>query len=109
MKCDEAIRLIGSAVDGQVNPTVLDTLMAHLEPCQSCRHAAETQVVVKRVLASRPHESIPRDLVRRIATALDAAAVQGARTLIDWSWLLNIFFFIRRKSDRRESKPTSLP
>jgi hypothetical protein len=109
MKCDDAIRLIGSAVEGQVSPTVLDTLMAHLEPCQSCRHAAETQVEVKRVLASRPHESIPRDLVRRIANALDAATVQPARTLIDWSWWLKLISLVRRKSDRRESKPTSLP
>jgi hypothetical protein len=109
MKCDEAIRLIGSAVDGHVSPSVLDTLMAHLEPCQSCRHAAETQVVVKRVLASRPHESLPRDLVKRMAIALDAAAVQPARRLINWSWLFAWLFFSRRKSDRRESKPTSLP
>jgi hypothetical protein len=109
MKCDDAIRLIGSAVDGHVSPSVLDTLMAHLEPCQSCRHAAETQVVVKRVLASRPLESTPRDLVRRMATAIDEAALHHARRLFDWTWMLKYIFFVRRKSDRRESNPTSLP
>jgi len=109
MKCEDAIRLIGSAVDGHVNPSVLDTLMAHLEPCQSCRQAAETQVVVKRVLASRPHESLPRDLIRRMAIAIDAAAVQHARRVFDWAWVLKYFSLVRRKLDRRESKPSSLP
>jgi len=109
MKCDDAIRLIGSAVDGRVSPSVLDTLMAHLEPCRSCRHAAETQMVVKRVLASRPQESLPRDLVKRLALAIDATAVEQAHKLIDWTWVLKCFWFVRRKFDRRESKPTSLP
>lgn len=109
MKCDDAIRLIGSAIDGHVNPTVLETLMAHLEPCHSCRHAAETQMFVKRILASRPPEHLPRDLVSRIALAIDAAAMQPARTMMEWSWWTKIISFLRRKADRRESKPTSLP
>jgi hypothetical protein len=109
MKCDDAIRLIGSAIDGRVSPNVLETLMAHLEPCRSCRQVAETQMIVKRVLASRPHESLSRDLVRRLAMAIDAAAVQHARRLIDWSWVLKWISIIRRKSNRGESKSSSLP
>jgi hypothetical protein len=107
MRCDDAIRLIGSAEDGRVGPRVLEALMAHLEPCQSCRVEAETQVIVKRVLASRPSESTPREVVRRIAAAIDVAAMEPARRLFDWGWLLK--FFTRRKLERRESNPTSLP
>ena len=67
MQCDDAIRLIGSADDGRVGLDMLDTLMTHLEGCASCRREAETQIVVKRVLASRPDESIPTTLARHIA------------------------------------------
>ncbi len=84
MKCDDAIRLIGSADDGRVGLDILDTLMAHLEDCVSCRIEAETQIVVKRVLASRPDEPIPATLGRRIAMQLDVAASRPARAFVEW-------------------------
>ncbi len=84
MKCNDAIRLIGRADDGRVGLDILDALMTHLERCVSCRSEAETQILVKRVLASRQDEPIPVTLARRIAAALDAAAAKPTRALVDW-------------------------
>jgi hypothetical protein len=96
MKCDDAIRLIGKADDGRVGLDILDTLMTHLEHCVSCRSEAETQILVKRVLASRPDESIPVTLARRIAMQLDAAASRPARALV--AWLGQLLARVRVKS-----------
>ena len=96
MKCNDAIRLIGKADDGRVGLDILDTLMIHLEQCVSCRIEAETQILVKRVLASRPDESIPATLARRIAMQLDAAASQPARAFV--GWLGQLLARVRAKS-----------
>jgi hypothetical protein len=84
MNCDDAIRLIGSADDGRVGLQMLDALMVHLEQCAACRREAETQILVKRVLASRPDDAIPVTLARRIACELDAVASKPASALVEW-------------------------
>jgi hypothetical protein len=84
MKCDDAIRLIGSADNGRVGLQILDALMTHLEQCAVCRREAETQILVKRVLASRPDEAIPVTLAQRLACELDAVAAKPASVLVGW-------------------------
>jgi len=84
MRCEDAIQLIGGAAEGRVAPGTLDTLMAHLEACPSCRREAETQVVVKRVLASRPNESVSPELMRKIAARIDAAVKDTSRAVAAW-------------------------
>ena len=104
MRCDDAIRLIGRAEVGQVNPDVLDRLMAHLDQCPPCRVEAETQVMVKRVLASRPDEQVPRELSQRIKSHLDAVAAELDAASVGWRhcvlrWWREKVLSIRRKSD----------
>jgi hypothetical protein len=84
MRCHNAIRLIGSADDGRVGLQMLDALMTHLEQCAPCRQEAETQIVVKRVLASRPDEAIPLTLARRLACELNSVASQPVRPFVAW-------------------------
>ena len=89
MRCAEAIRLIGRAEDGQVGFDVLEALMAHLDTCRPCRFEAETQVVVKRVLASRPDEPVPQELSQKIAASVDAVV---SRTSGGWRKQLDALF-----------------
>jgi hypothetical protein len=84
MRCHNAIQLIGSADDGRVGLQILDALMAHLEQCAACRREAETQVIVKRVLASRPDEAIPVTLARGITCELNSVTSQPARPFLAW-------------------------
>jgi hypothetical protein len=92
MRCAEAIRLIGRAEDGQVGFDVLETLMAHLDACRPCRFEAETQIVVKRVLASRPDEPVSQELSQKIAASLDVVMDRVSRTPGGWRKQLDALF-----------------
>jgi len=84
MTCSDAIRLIGRATEGAVSPNALDALLEHLERCDACRTEAEDQVLVKRVLASRPEEPVPDGLAAAIATRLDDEGPIASGSFINW-------------------------
>ena len=94
MTCDDALALIGRAIEGGVSSSELESLVAHLETCCSCGHEAVTQMRVKQVLGSRPFEPEPPSLARGIAARIDAERMDGVRPScdrqpIDWrSWTL---------------------
>ena len=89
MTCGAAARLIAAAVEGGVAPDLLDELVAHIERCAACRHEAETQMIVKRVLASTPEASLPIGMARRLAVRLDREA--AGRVAIDWrAWTVRL-------------------
>jgi predicted anti-sigma-YlaC factor YlaD len=88
MTCDEAVRSIARAIEGHAAFTELDALVNHLEKCTTCRPEAETQVIVKRVLASRPREALPPGLARRIAARLDTERSRVRRAFNWRKWTL---------------------
>jgi hypothetical protein len=91
MTCDQSIHLIASAIDGRVAPIELETLMAHLGRCLTCRLEAEGQITVKRLLASRPEEPLPDGMALRLATRLDAEGALGVPRGIDWrNWTVRL-------------------
>jgi hypothetical protein len=69
--CSDAVRLIGSAIEGGVSRRPLRALTTHLEQCQSCCAEAMTQILVKRTLAATPDARPPDTLVEKIARRLD--------------------------------------
>ena len=90
MMCDRSTRLISRAIEGHVGPSELDTLMSHLERCALCRVEAETQVTVKRLLASRPDEALPDGLTLRLTARLHDPQ-SGAPRQIDWrTWTVRL-------------------
>lgn len=89
MTCSRAVRLIAAAIDGGVAPHLLDELVAHIERCTACRQEAETQVIVKRVLASTPDASLPIGMARRLSMRLDREAARPAA--VDWrAWTVRL-------------------
>ena len=91
MTCDKSIKLIASAIEGRVAPIDLETLMAHLTQCPACSIEAEAQTTVKRLLAARPEEALPKGLALRLAARLDAEAPLGAPQGIDWrQWTVRL-------------------
>ena len=78
MTCDESLRLIASATEGRVAPGPLNDVVSHLEVCACCCRAAEAQMEVKRVLASRPYESLPDGLALAIGAGLDDVDMNAA-------------------------------
>jgi anti-sigma factor RsiW len=83
MTCSDAVRLIGHAAEGHAAPTALDALLQHLDRCEACRAEAENQVLVKRLLASRPEEPLPGGLAAAISRRLDLEGSRATPT-VDW-------------------------
>jgi hypothetical protein len=91
MSCGAAIRSIARALEGRVAFNELDALVDHLERCAACHAEAETQMVVKRTLASRPHEPLPGGFARRLAARLDAECALLVRRPTDWRrWTIRV-------------------
>ena len=89
MTCGESVSLIAAAVEGGVAPDLLDELVAHIERCAGCRHEAETQMIVKRILTSAPEAPLPIGMARRIAARLDRDA--ATRIALDWrAWTVRL-------------------
>jgi hypothetical protein len=84
MTCQAALHLLASASDGYVPPSWLEPLIDHVGTCAACWSEAETQMMVKQILASRPEEPLPAGLARRIAKRLDREALVARRSMIDW-------------------------
>jgi Putative zinc-finger len=84
MTCEQSLRLLASAIDGQVPPKLLKPLIEHLETCGTCWLDAEWQMKVKRVLASRPAEPLPPGFARRIAERLDREERSARESIVDW-------------------------
>lgn len=83
MTCSDAVRLIAPAAEGHAAPAALDALLQHLDQCESCRTEAENQVLVKRLLASRPEERLPEGLAASIARRLDREGPM-VTPAVDW-------------------------
>ena len=71
MTCSDAVRLIGSAIEGHLSRQPARTLASHLAQCQRCRAEVVTQILVKRALAATPDAVPPDTLVDKIARRLD--------------------------------------
>jgi len=89
MRCRQAVRLIAAAVEGGVAPGLLDELVGHIERCAACHYEAETQMTVKRLLASTPDALLPIGMTRRLAARLDREA--ASPMLVDWrAWTVRV-------------------
>lgn len=71
MTCGDAIRLIGSAIEGRLSRQPARALASHLAECQCCRAEVVTQILVKRALAAMPEALPPDTLFDKIARRLD--------------------------------------
>ena len=84
MTCTEAVRLIAAAVEGGVALQPLDCLVEHIERCPACAGEAETQMLVKRLLAQTPTPRLPPGAEARIGARLDSEAASRGRGAWDW-------------------------
>jgi anti-sigma factor RsiW len=70
LNCEDARSLIGRSVDGTLTPRALDTLRAHLAECPACQEEADTQLLVRQLLATREPEALPPGFDERLAARL---------------------------------------
>lgn len=82
--CDDWDPLIARAVEGGIDADAAARLMAHLADCARCRFEAESQLLVKRVLAERDEEPVPAGFTARLSAALDEEAAAHWIELGNW-------------------------
>jgi hypothetical protein len=83
MTCTHATRLIHLAIDSEIDRDELVLLANHIQGCGLCREEAETQFLVRRVLAARPPDSLPDGLATRLSARLDSQK-SGWLDLVTW-------------------------
>src|SRR5437870_5443396 len=82
LTCDDAIQLIGPAVDEMLTSALAVQLEEHLRQCSRCR-VIETQRRVRAVLSTRPEDALPLGFEARVFARLD---VEGR---LDWLEVIN--------------------
>jgi anti-sigma factor RsiW len=90
LSCEEAEPYIAHAVDGgALDEDRRAALDAHLERCETCRTAFETQRLVAAWLRQRPSDRVSPDFIARLSERLDEAA--GWFGIADWRlWTLRL-------------------
>lgn len=91
LNCTEASRLIARSIDAALDAKGRARLAEHLKLCPSCRAEAETQILVRRVLAARPDERLPSGFAARLSARLDAERASNWLEVADWkTWSIRL-------------------
>lgn len=69
--CEGVIRRIYDFLDGELTPEIRKAVQEHLERCGPCLKAFGFEAELKRVISQCCHEEVPKDLMRRLADALE--------------------------------------
>jgi len=109
MNCEEAIKLVGGYLDGELDAMTSEQIELHLDGCSQCREAYEADRNLARAIRSAPYYKSPVELSRQIQSSLRAevngrarqklsshrralySAKESTRRLVifgpDWSWM----------------------
>jgi hypothetical protein len=83
LTCDDAIQLIGPAVEATLSPALADRLDEHLRHCPRCQ-VIETQRRIRAVLSMRPDDVLPAGFEARMFARLDAERPLGWLEMVNW-------------------------
>ena len=70
-RCQDTPMLILRALEGIPDPTVVDQVRTHLEPCQPCVDALDVEIRFKIAMAQRATDKAPPALQLRITETLE--------------------------------------
>ena len=91
MNCEVARRYLVHVAEQTIGAEELWRVNAHLRDCAGCRREADAQIVVRRVLATRPQEQLPDRFASQLARRLDHEIGRPWLTLLDWrTWSIRL-------------------
>ena len=73
MDCDKAHGRMYRYLDGEIAIWRRWRITRHLDKCQPCAHGYDFEIELREVIATRCRDTVPDDVKRRIAQALEAA------------------------------------
>ena len=83
MDCDKAYVRMYRYLDGEVTVWRRWRITRHLGRCPPCAHGYDFEIELREVIATRCRDTVPDDVKRRIAQAIEQACtehqVSGAR------------------------------
>lgn len=74
MSCEEWLRVLMQVAEDrteEVDPSDRERFSRHLEQCEVCRDALETQRAVRGVVGGRPDATVPHGFATRVVSRLD--------------------------------------
>jgi len=69
--CDEAVQQLYHYLDGELTEERRARISEHLDLCRPCTGAAQFEVELRVVIASRCRDHVPESLIQRVAEAID--------------------------------------
>ena len=85
MTCEDAMRLLAAALDGELQGEVDEAVQRHLERCRSCFSRAEFERRLKAEVGRLRQEDVPPSFEERIRRLLDSFAPSSAADPADGS------------------------
>jgi mycothiol system anti-sigma-R factor len=76
MDCDKAYRRMYRYLDGEITVWVRWRITRHLGKCPPCANGYDFEVELREVIASRCRDTVPDDVKRRIAEAIEKACIE---------------------------------
>ncbi|MEX2255711.1 MAG: mycothiol system anti-sigma-R factor [Acidimicrobiia bacterium] len=73
MDCDKAYRRMYRYLDGEITVVRRWRITRHLDKCPPCAHGYDFEVELREVIATRCRDTVPPELKRRIAEAIESA------------------------------------
>jgi len=72
MKCEEAIKLVGGYLDGELDALTSEQVELHLQDCGKCKEAYDAERDLARAIRSAPYYKSPVELGQQIRASLRA-------------------------------------
>ncbi|HWD54796.1 MAG TPA: mycothiol system anti-sigma-R factor [Acidimicrobiales bacterium] len=69
--CVEAVHELYSYLDGELTEVRREEIRIHLDWCGPCGGAAQFEADLRKVIANRCKDRVPRTLIDRVAAAID--------------------------------------
>jgi mycothiol system anti-sigma-R factor len=77
MDCEHALHRVYEYLDGELTVWRRRAIARHLDECPPCAGGFTFEIELRRVVVSKCHEEVPRELRARIASALGLAAPEA--------------------------------
>jgi mycothiol system anti-sigma-R factor len=76
LDCVEAVHELYHYLDGELTEERRVVIQVHLDYCGPCSGAAEFEAELRRVIANRCKDRVPKSLIERVAKAIDEESRQ---------------------------------
>jgi mycothiol system anti-sigma-R factor len=83
MDCDKANGRMYRYLDGEIAVWRRWRITRHLDRCPPCAHGYDFEIELREVIASRCRDTVPDDVKRRIAEAIEQACADHRTTAED--------------------------